>query len=926
MKLFPYLIILLSFTATSPAVAKYAKTGCPVTCGNNVTIPFPFGIGANCAINQWYIVDCKNAMPYLSAFNHTEVLGVNLEDQTVTVSTPRITGCQNLVQNNSHTMSMNLTGSPFLFSISGNKFVFEGCGTATMTTDDGSVVTRCSTTCLNNVTFSSDRNNCFGNGCCQTAIPRYLRSYSINISGMGDQGEDRACGSAFLVDQTNSYNQRSWFSDPFIYRNASFVPVSLLWTLTDSDQFTCCSDFSPERRKVDVFNGMQVDTFKCFTPFASLSEYNPYLKDGYIDYVQTPKYAKTGCNDTCGNNVTIPFPFGIVLIVQLTNDLENRTITVDTPRITDCRNPVQNSSEIMGVDLGVSPFMFSRYNRFVFQGCETLNYAKKDCSDSCGDVTIPYPFGIGANCSVNEWYVVDCNSSTPYLSAFKNMKVLNVNLKEQTVRINVPGIVSRCQNSAQENSNHIPSIDLGNSPFLFSGKHNMFRVEGCGFAALLNDGKVIAGCSTTCTNYSYNIETHHCIGLGCCLTQIYGNLKSYSMDLTGLNMVDEDGACGSAFLGESRLSPIKRTGNGYYANTTMTLIWYLTDNDFHEIPNCWEPKSRPSYLALANGSSIVLRKCSCDVGRVGNPYLHYQCEEYVGILGEPVTIKKQIRIILMVPAGGKFVGPLYIMIKLSEAANHHLALFWVSNTLCVNCLMISISSSFRQAVFEVFTLHLVSNCLNLFLVSLWNMLAFHLPLSGVSICMGLLFLAKFIYELHKLIKKTIAKRQKEKFFKRNGGLLFKQQEATKEGLVDTTILFTSNELETATDHFNENRIIGRGGQGTVYKGMLADGRIVAVKKAKIVDECQLEQFINEVVILSQVNHRNVVKLLGCCLETEVPLLVSEFVSKGTLYDHIQDNTGELPFSLNMRLQIATEADNEGSSHGVRRHDNVTCAF
>ncbi|KAL8246545.1 hypothetical protein R6Q59_007761 [Mikania micrantha] len=155
----------------------------------------------------------------------------------------------------------------------------------------------------------------------------------------------------------------------------------------------------------------------------------------------------------------------------------------------------------------------------------------------------------------------------------------------------------------------------------------MFRVEGCGFAALLNDGKVIAGCSTTCTNYSYNIETHHCIGLGCCLTQIYGNLKSYSMDLTGLNMVDEDGACGSAFLGESRLSPIKRTGNGYYANTTMTLIWYLTDNDFHEIPNCWEPKSRPSYLALANGSSIVLRKCSCDVGRVGNPYLHYQCEE-----------------------------------------------------------------------------------------------------------------------------------------------------------------------------------------------------------------------------------------------------------------------------------------------------------
>ncbi|GJZ63020.1 wall-associated receptor kinase-like protein 2 [Tanacetum coccineum] len=97
------------------------------------------------------------------------------------------------------------------------------------------------------------------------------------------------------------------------------------------------------------------------------------------------------------------------------------------------------------------------------------------------------------------------------------------------------------------------------------------------------------------------------------------------------------------------------------------------------------------------------------------------------------------------------------------------------------------------------------------------------------------------------------------------GLLLTQQEASNEGLVDKTKLFTSDELEKATDHFNENRILGRGGQGTVYKGMLTDGRIVAVKKSKAVDQSQLEQFINEVVILSQVNHRNVVKLLGCGL-------------------------------------------------------------
>ncbi|KAJ9705574.1 hypothetical protein PVL29_003574 [Vitis rotundifolia] len=88
--------------------------------------------------------------------------------------------------------------------------------------------------------------------------------------------------------------------------------------------------------------------------------------------------------------------------------------------------------------------------------------------------------------------------------------------------------------------------------------------------------------------------------------------------------------------------------------------------------------------------------------------------------------------------------------------------------------------------------------------------------------------------------------------------------------------------------------------------MLMDGRIVAVKKLKIVGDGKLEQFINEVVILSQINHRNVVKLLGCCLETEVPLFVYEYIPNGTLFEHIHDQNEEFPITWEMRLQIATE--------------------
>ncbi|XVF37026.1 hypothetical protein REPUB_Repub19eG0110100 [Reevesia pubescens] len=185
---------------------------------------------------------------------------------------------------------------------------------------------------------------------------------------------------------------------------------------------------------------------------------------------------------------------------------------------------------------------------------------------------------------------------------------------------------------------------------------------------------------------------------------------------------------------------------------------------------------------------------------------------------------------------------------------------------------------------------------------------FSIIVLGTGLGVGLLFLlvGVGVWWLYRKLERRKNIKLKEKFFERNGALLLQKKLSSDAGGVDKTKLFTSKELETVTDQYNENRILGCGGQGMVYKGMLQDGRIVAVKKSKIVNEGYLEQFINEIIILSQIDHRNVVKLLGCCLETEVPLLVYEFIPNGTLSQFIHDQNEEYPRSWDMRLRIAAE--------------------
>ncbi|GLJ07306.1 hypothetical protein SUGI_0064050 [Cryptomeria japonica] len=142
---------------------------------------------------------------------------------------------------------------------------------------------------------------------------------------------------------------------------------------------------------------------------------------------------------------------------------------------------------------------------------------------------------------------------------------------------------------------------------------------------------------------------------------------------------------------------------------------------------------------------------------------------------------------------------------------------------------------------------------------------------------------------------------KQNNFQRNGGPHLQRLISSQGKLVR---IFSLEEIKKATKNFHESLVLGSGASGTIYKGILPrDGTIVAIKKSKDVDSEDMDQFINEVIILSKINHKNVVVLLGCCLETSVPLLVYEYVSNGTLFSHLHEKDH---LSWQIRLRIAME--------------------
>ena len=264
--------------------------------------------------------------------------------------------------------------------------------------------------------------------------------------------------------------------------------------------------------------------------------------------------------------------------------------------------------------------------------------AKPNCSNSCGDIYIPYPFGKTTDCYLNHWFKIVCNETGGSLKAFLpsiGMEVLEINITDPyndyyfwndpgLVRLNVPIISSNCKSSS---SGNIGGVDISGSPFFFSSYRDKFISVGCDNLALMTsiDPMLVVGCKSNCVDKSMiqDIKLKHCSGINCCMTTIPSGIQVLNASFRSIkveNKVSEE--CKYAFLADDKwLSSEDITYNVQLLEyVPVVLEW--TASDFITVdPDELRRRNSEGYPTLYGTQYYY-----CLKGYQGNPYLPTGCQ------------------------------------------------------------------------------------------------------------------------------------------------------------------------------------------------------------------------------------------------------------------------------------------------------------
>ncbi|RVW37845.1 Wall-associated receptor kinase 2 [Vitis vinifera] len=478
----------------------------------------------------------------------------------------------------------------------------------------------------------------------------------------------------------------------------------------------------------------------------------------------------------------------------------------------------------------------------------TVAQAKEGCLDKCGDVSIPYPFGTNEEqCYLSPYFLVTCNHSSnpPKLLLGKPSPEGN---NVQVLDISLDGellILNYVSHDCYNRSGGLDSLYSYGS-HLTPGQFNISSTR---------NKFTMVGCDTYAWFRGQRGEESYrtgCMSLCDNITAVRNGSCSGN-GCCQTSIPDELSDIQSHFTFSSDdLKDLKGI-----EKLPMVFDWAFGKETCQVV----DENSQTNYACKGN-SSCNKRKtgwgylCNCSEGYQGNPYLESGCQD----------INECENSIL------------------NKCENPETCVNTQGNYTC-SCPM------WYQGDGKIDGQRCIPNRLQMIHAAM-----------GIGIAL-LVLLVSSTWLFWALKKRRFIK-LKKKYFQQNGGSELRQ--LSRQGSTERIKIFTFEELEKATKKYDESNIIGRGGFGTVYKGTLTDGRIVAIKKSKMVEQSQGKDFINEVGILSQINHRHVIQLLGCCLETQVPLLVYEFINNGTLSDHIHNENKASAIMWETRLRIAIQ--------------------
>ena len=268
-----------------------------------------------------------------------------------------------------------------------------------------------------------------------------------------------------------------------------------------------------------------------------------------------------------------------------------------------------------------------------------------ECQTKCGEVDIPYPFGIGDNCSLSPGFNTSCREVQhgiykPFLGKYE---LLNISLANGTIR-ELNNISTYCYNpSSRLMKPKIWPHDARLSPYRFSDVHNKFTVIGCNTLTYIKDRNGTAyqsGCVSTCQNLT-DVTNGSCSGMGCCQTAIPKGMDYYEVAFSsGFNtsQIWSFSRCSYAVLMEAESFNFSST----YISTTrfndtntgrvpLVMDWAIRNGTMSLA--CEEAKLNKTgtYACLSSNSGCVNSRngpgylCNCSQGYEGNPYLPYGC-------------------------------------------------------------------------------------------------------------------------------------------------------------------------------------------------------------------------------------------------------------------------------------------------------------